>query len=390
MMRSRLSPFILAAVCPFIWWFTPCATAETATITTNQWLMPADRAIEHVSMIMGTAIEMEGQTYDDSFWLAKEHIHLNGLFGNDVWALAPVVQFNGVFADHARALAQSVHVTGTISNGLWAAGKSVTVATNAILYGEQFIFCDNLTMLGQVEGSILARARQITIGGTIVGDVTLYGDDIVVRPGTTIVGNFLYISTNRTIVLDANSHVSGVMKHRNPVTVTGPQISPAWNAMLQLYLFGASLLVGIPYMLLFPGVTGLSVRTLRLSLWKCGLSGIILLFGSPLIIVGSAVTVIGIPFAVVFGAAYGLILYLGKYTIALMIGSALLNRRGNISIPMATLSLVTGLFLYYSLGMIPIMGSSLQTTASAFGAGSLLLAILAGRGKIRSDDVSQR
>jgi hypothetical protein len=119
-------------------------------------------------------------------------------------------------------------------------------------------------------------------------------------------------------------------------------------------------------MTMFPHFTGLAVRSLRISLWKCGLAGIGVTFAAPFIIVAIAVTVIGLPLAAVTGVLYGLLIYLGKFPVALAIGSTLLHKRGHISLTGALLSLVTGLFLYYSLSFIPFVGSSLQATATAF------------------------
>jgi len=365
---------------------TPAATchARTESSMTNIWQMASDESIDSISLVMAAGIDMNGHTHDDSFWVAVNDARLSGRFGNDVWVLASIARLTGRFSDHARVIAKNIIVDGTVSNGLWAIGNAVTITTNASLFGEQFLLSQNLSLQGHIEGDVYARASSITVGGTIVGNVRLYGDDIIVKPGTTVIGDLVYVTTNRSIVLDANSQVSGRLKKMAPPAAVSRELPPAWNAMLQFYLFLASLIVGIPFILIFPGVTGVSVRLLRTSLWKCGLTGIALMFGAPLLIVASAITVIGLPFALVFGAAYALVIYLGKFSIALLVGTALLNRRGTISVPIALLSLVTGLFLYYCTGMFPYVGASLQTTAAAFGAGSLILAMLAGRGNVRA------
>jgi hypothetical protein len=74
--------------------------------------------------------------------------------------------------------------------------------------------------------------------------VRLVGDDIVIRPGTTILGNLHYITTNQSIVLDANSQVSGDLFHMPAPTIG--QTDPSTRLMFTVYLFGAALLVGIP------------------------------------------------------------------------------------------------------------------------------------------------
>lgn len=364
----------------------PAARNASAQITaaTNQWVLPADQSLDSVSLVVAEQALVEGQTFDDTFWVIGEEADLNGKFGNDVWLLTTAARLSGSFADHARVLAQSIQVDGIISNGLWAAGGSIITTTNSILYGRQLLVSDSLTLNGHIEGDVYARAHRVTLGGTIVGDIKLYGDDIVIRPGTTVIGDLVYVTTNQSIVLDANSHVSGTLLHLEEPVIS-MMISPKWIALLQLFWFSAALLVGIPFILLFPNLTGQSVRHLRLAMWKCGLIGIASMFGLPLMIMVAMITVIGIPFGLVLGAAYGLLIYLGKFSAALAMGTALLGRRGQISLSGALLSLVCGLFLFYSMALLPYVGASLQTAATAFGAGSLILTMATSRGRIKEE-----
>jgi len=354
------------------------------TAATNQWVLPADQSLDSVSLVVAEQALVEGQTFDDTFWVIGEEADLNGKFGNDVWLLTTAARISGSFADHARVLAQSIHVDGIISNGLWAAGGSIITTTNSILYGRQLLVSDSLTLNGHIEGDVYARAHRVTLGGTIVGDIKLYGDDIVIRPGTTVIGDLVYVTTNQSIVLDANSHVSGTLLHLEEPVIS-MMISPKWIALLQLFWFSAALLVGIPFILLFPNLTGQSVRHLRLAMWKCGLIGIATMFGLPIMIMVAMITVIGIPLGLVLGAAYGLLIYLGKFSAALAMGTALLGRRGQISLSGALLSLVCGLFLFYSMALLPYVGASLQTAATAIGAGSLILTMATSRGRIKEE-----
>lgn len=364
---------------------SPAASSSAQTaISTNQWVLPADESMESIALVMAEQLLVEGRTFDDSFWIVAGQAELNGKFGNDVWLLSTIAHLNGGFADHARIMAQTITVNGTVSNGLWAVGGSIMTTTNSSLHGKQLLVSDNLALNGHIEGDVYARARQVTIGGTIVGNIMVHGDDIVIRPGTTVIGDLVYSTTNQSIVLDSNSHVSGTLRHhREPADSFN--IPPSWIAALQVFWFCAALLVGIPFVILFPNLTGQSVRHLRLVLWKCGLIGIAVMFGMPFMIVVAMFTVIGIPMAMVLGATYGLALYFGKFTAALAIGTAILGRRGQISLAGALVSLVCGLFLFYSMALLPYVGSTLQTAATAFGTGSIILTIASSRGRIKEE-----
>lgn len=351
-------------------------------LSTNAWEQSELDELGEVSFVAAPTIHMSGRTHDDTFWMASEEIHLGGHFGNDAWAFSPRVLLTGTFDDHVRAVGSKVTVDGEINNGLWAAAMSVSASTGSVLMGDQFLLGDTISLLGHIDGNVHARGRQVTIGGTVSGDIRVMGDDIIIRPGTTVAGDLIYVTTNLSIVLDANSHVSGELKRVGDPAASGPDWAYTLQAMVLLFWFGGAVLVGLPFILLFPKASGLSVQHLRAGLWKCGLAGLALLFGGPLLVLAVSFTVIGIPLALVLGATYGLLLYLGKFPVALVVGSALLRRRGAVSLPIALLALVIGLFLYYAVALVPYLGPSLQTAANAFGAGSLILYLAAGRGRI--------
>jgi len=355
---------------------------------TNHWAMGPDDALDGVALVVAPSIEAAGRAYDDSFWIATDRIDLNGRFDNDVWALGSSVTINGFAADHARLLGQRVAVNGAVSNGLWAIAQSITIPTNATLFGQQFLIGDTILLNGHIEGDVWARGRSITLGGSIVGNIHLQGDDIVVRPGTTIIGNFYYVTTNQTIVLDAASNISGEMLKIEPPALNAA-IPPTWSFAMLVFFSLAAFLTGIPFMLAFPSLTGHSIFVLRSALWKCGLAGLALMFGLPFVIFAAAMSIVGLPLALVLGAGYALLLYLGKIPVALVLGATILNRRGEVSLGVALLSLVIGLLLIYSLGVLPYLGSTLQTMASVFGAGSLVLGIAARRGNLKMEAVNR-
>lgn len=351
-------------------------------VTTNAWSLPDGESIERLSFVIAPEIAMAGEARNDSFWISQGPLQLDGRFGNDVWAIADAAHLNGLFSDHARIIARSINVQGVISNGLWALAMSISSSTNSSLTGDNLIVADTLSLLGRIDGNLYARARQITLGGLITGDVFLTGDDIIIRPGTTIAGRLRYATTGEPVALDASSKVEGGLSR---IELPDNGVAPASLSLLTLlFWFTAALLTGIPVMLIFPRFTGNAVQSLRANLIKCGLAGLVGLILIPMVTAFIFVTIVGIPLALVMAAGYGIILYLGKFPVALAIGTALLQRRGQLSLSLALVALVIGLFLFYALSLVPVLGSSLQAAATAFGTGSILVALAASRGHVRN------
>ncbi len=356
-------------------------------VSSNTWAMAEYATVDRATFVFAPGIDMQGEALDDTFWFGADLVTLAGRYRNDVWAFGEKAELKGVFDDHARVIARSLFIDGTISNGLWALAASVSTTTNSMLHGDQYILGETLSLLGHIEGNLYARGNQITLGGKITGDVLLYGDDIVIRPGTTVIGSLRYVTAGQPIVLDANSQVAGELEQ---VTGTDGEVAAATDLAGQiglysrLYWLGAALVVGIPFMLIFPRFTGQAVQGLRGRMTKCGLIGLAALIITPFVLIFVFFTIIGIPLVFLAGVSYWLLIYLGKIPVALAVGSMILQRRGEISLPMAVLALVIGLFLFYGVALVPVIGGSLQLAATAFGVGSLLHALSAGRGRIRN------
>lgn len=361
---------------------TPASGTEPSPIhvTTNAWALGPDGAIERTSLVIAPEATMAGEARNDSFWVSQYDLNLEGRFLNDVWALADNAQLTGNFSDHARVLGRTVNIDGTVSNGLWAAGITISVTTNALLRGDNLMAGDILSLLGNIDGNLYARGRKITLGGTITGNVYLYGEDIVIRPGTSVKGSLNYMTPGQPIVLDAQSKVEGDL-NRAEKPVEQPEAG--LNFWSGIFWWAAALAVGFPFMLGFPNFTGHAVQGLRGSMVKCGLLGIAGIVLVPFLIILIFFTIIGIPLSFLLAISYMMMLYLGKFPVALALGTALLQRRGQISLASAALALVIGLIVYYSLALVPFFGSSLQTAATAFGVGSILMALAAGRGRVK-------
>ncbi len=385
--RSRLNLAAFAAAAMILPMASPPVYAEKGPVitSTNTWRLEAGDSLERTTFVIAPGVEMTGSAQNDSFWIA-ETIQLDGLFRNDAWAIGSETRLNGIFHDHARIAARSLYVNAIISNGLWAAAGSIATTTNSLLSGDNYLFANNLSLLGDINGNLHARGNQITLGGHITGDVHLYGNDIVIRPGTVINGSIHYDTAGEPIIVGSTSKVSGEVKRLE--SANGDDDLSTWqlsfNLLSGLFWFAAALLVGIPFMLIFPRFTGKAVQGLRASTIKCGLVGLAALILTPVFLFMLFFTIVGIPLVFVTAAAYGLLLYLGKFPVALAIGSALLMRRGQISFSLALLALVIGLAVFYSMAVVPFVGGSLQTAASAFGAGSILIALVAGRGRVRN------
>jgi cytoskeletal protein CcmA (bactofilin family) len=90
--------------------------------------------------------------------------------------LNPFVFIFPVFAALALVLAQPPAAMAAETRG----GDEITVGPNEIIDDDLYAFGQNVTILGQVTGSVIAGGNTVTIGGEIGGDVMAAGSTVMV------------------------------------------------------------------------------------------------------------------------------------------------------------------------------------------------------------------
>ncbi len=321
-----------------------------------------------------TRISFAGNAADDVFAAAGEEVTATGTFSNDLWMLSPVVQFSGRVGDHLRLAGMNVTVDGAVGNGVLAVANSLSVGTNAMIHGDIFAVADTALLQAPVEGNIRILARKITIGGQIEGSVHVEGDDILLLPGARIAGDLHYATTNRDLVVSDRVSIGGEIARIQPAVQPVPA-SGLDRLIRQFFFLLAAILVGIPFLLIAPRLTGRAVLIMRASPPRAGLIGIIFVLATPIAAISAILTLIGLPLGIMLAAVFALLTYGGKFVTAIVVGSILMRHRGGISTVTAITTLVAGLIVIYSLAMAPWIGPAIMVAASVFGAGSLITAL---------------
>ena len=155
-----------------------------------------------------------------------------------------------------------------------------------------------------------------------------------------------------------------------------PQAGPQSPLALHGYLFLAALLVGMPFVGLFPLLAGGAVRRLRATPWRALGAGLVALLAGPFLAMFAFATIVGIPLALMLGALYLALIYLAHVVVALWIGHALLRAQGPQTFARVLSALAVGLFVLYAGAAIPGFAGFVAFPVVAFGLGALVLAIL--------------
>ena len=310
-----------------------------------------------------------GARFDSEVLLAGYDISDSASAAQDLWIFANSVRQDGVAEQDARILAKSAVVDGAVGQNLQIYAQAAQLTTNAVVAGDLLLFGQTLVCEGKVGGDAWLSGGEVTLSGTYGGRVRVTAQTLRVSPGTRIGGDFVY-TTPSAFALPPGVEVGGQV--RAATAAAAPQRSFRDRLWLHGLFFLGALLVGMPFVGLFPATAGASVRTIRRTPWRCLFTGLVVLLFGPFLLVVVGLTIIGLPFALVGGMLWLLTLYLSHIVVALLLGHWLVGRRSPIQTAGSVFfSLGAGLFVLYFASALPRVMDFLAMPVAVLGMGAL-------------------
>ncbi|MFB6086323.1 MAG: polymer-forming cytoskeletal protein [Halodesulfurarchaeum sp.] len=305
----------------------------------------------------GSAVVAEGETVTGLDVMAGTVVvrgtvagDLNG-FAGDV-----VVTESGAVEGDVSVATGSLRIAGTV-DGRVSAGAGVVM----------------LTRTGSVGGDFSVGAGTVTVDGTVGGDATIGADTIVLGSASRIGGELRY---DGELSRESGAAVAGpVVQDRSiggfgPVRMSGHLFpSFGWGWLYAIYGLLANLLLGAVLLLALPDFSNRVADRATGSIGWSGLFGLLALVGVPISLALVAVTIVGIPLAILGLFGYLFVLWMGVVYGEYAVGRWLLGQRSEE--PNRWYALGLGLLLFAGLGTIPIVGGLFVLGALLLGLGAL-------------------
>ena len=307
-------------------------------------------------------------------------------------ASGAVVVDEGETVDGIDGVAGTIVVRGTVTGDLSGAAGSIHIAETGQVDGNVEVAAGTvivdgtvggdvelgagsfeLTDTGRVDGSLDVGAGSIDIDGTVGGDVRAAADTVALGPNADIGGEFRYDAETFTESPDA-SVAGGVVEDTSLRGDTGiafgTDLAPSWFG--SVYGLATSLVLGGLLLIAFPRFSrGVSDRVGDDPLIS-GSAGLLVLIGAPILLVLVAITIVGIPFALIGTVAYIVALWVGSVYGKYAIGAWVLDRIGRQNRWAALLLGLVGIAL---LGLIPLIGGVVELVALLVGVGAFGLGL---------------
>lgn len=325
----------------------------------------------------GTGPTVMDSVPGDAILMGRD-VLFSGSAGGDYLGAGGDLTIGGRIHGSIRAAGGEIHVTAVADRNATIAGGSVSLDSAGVIERNAYLFAGAVNVTGTVRGSLIASGGTVTLNGVIGRDVDISGGELHVGPRAQIAGNLRYRVPARKVHIDPAARISG--------TVIAVPVSRGWGVWRWLWMLGF-LAAGAVAVALFPRFSAESAELVARSPVRSGLVGLGWIILVAVAIVIAAITVIGIPLALLTTALYLVLVYLGRVPLAVWLGSLLVQGRGGSGREGALVNFLIGGLLLLVVQMVPVVGKLAIGIATCVGIGAILLRIQTLRRNQPTDQV---
>ena len=311
---------------------TPAAQTITGTVVVGE-----EETVSGLDVVAGTVV-VRGTVNGP----------LNGVAGDVV--IAETGHVTGDVGVSAGALRIDGTVDGSVSSGAGA----ITLSRSGAVGGDLSVGAGSVTLDGQIDGDATVGAESIVLGSTvrIAGDLR-YDGELSQASGAVVQGSVLQDDT-----------IGGA----GPGGLSGAML-PAMGWLDTVYGLLANAFLGALLLLALPDFSNRVADRAADAPARSIAIGLLALIGAPFVLALVAVTIVGIPIAVLGFFGYLFALWVGAVYGEYAAGRWLLGRWNEA--PSRWGSLAVGLLLFALLGLLPIVGGLFVLGALLVGLGAL-------------------
>lgn len=276
----------------------------------------------------------------------------------------------GTVGGDVRAAGGQVELGATVIRNVTLAGGQVELQPGSNVGRNAYITGGSLQAAGRVEGALTMSGGEVTIDGTVGGDVIVRAGTLRIGPGARIGGDLRYRVPEGAATIDPGATVVG-----ETIVLPPPPDRGLWPGIVRLILLGGFLLAGALGILLFPVTAARAADALAARPGPSFGYGVLWLVVGPIVLLILSISVVGLPLVFIAASVWCTALYLGAAVPALWLGRRFLaDRIGTARAGLVGAFLAAGL-LFALIGIVPILGPLFLFIASVWGAGALVLAI---------------
>jgi len=321
-------------------------------------------------------MKIDGTVNGDVIAMCKS-VTINGTINGDLIVFSQDITINGEVKGSARMAGTNITVNGTIDHNINAFGTEINLTPSSTVAWDVLIAGVNGKFNGIIAGNLHGSIAEASVAGKIGKNINLTIDDNGNSQGgllitkDAVIGGGLTYTARKEAQLESLSSVVGPISRQQPKENTKSPIdilSKMFYELSALILIGL-VLISLKKKMVYDVAQNLETKNLTATL--IGIGALIL---TPLIILFFAITIIGIPLALIILIAYLFLLSLSVIFSSFFVGNILL--KSFIKKPLnAFLILIFGLTVFVLFASLPYIGWPFVLVFITYGLGGILITI---------------
>ena len=333
-----------------------------------------------------TVVVSADETIDDALFARGRRVIVDGVVTGDVVAGATSVVIRGTVRGSVISWSQSLDLEGEVGGSVFTGAQFVTVqgriGGNLYTFSQETRIVEEgrvgrgvasysnvLSIRGEVAHGIRVGGGLVDITGTVRRNVDAAAQRIVVGSGGHI-GGVLTAEIRDTNDLRIDS--AATLGSEPVVRLADDRASPSRYLTASFYFrqvlwLVAALIAGRLLLWLAPGAAAVRFETPAVTLRTLGV-GFLCVVATPIAAVMAAITLVGLPVALVALGLWALAIYLAKIPVALFLGRAFLGPRSSQGVAAA---LLVGLLAVFVAVNLPFVGWVVNLALTLVGVGGL-------------------
>ena len=335
-------------------------------------LLAKDDVVEGDYFAAGERLTIAGTVNGDAY-VAGGNVIVEGDINGDLIAAGGTVNVRGKVAQDVRVAGGQVTVSGDVQGNVTLVGGSLEITDSAGINGSLVSAGGNLSVFGPIGKGAAIGAGAATIGNLINGDITAGVGELTLTPSAKVSGDLNYWS-DADAQIQQGAEISGKTTHNFPQKKEREEPRKALGgvfAFFKIASFLAALLIGLIFIKLAPQFTKSTADALLTKPAASLGIGLLAVILTPILILIAAITVVGIPIALILFFLFLITLYLSKIFVSVAIGRKIVEvtnqKTGDYSV------FILGLLVYTLVILIPVIGVIVSILALLAGVGAIVM-----------------
>jgi cytoskeletal protein CcmA (bactofilin family) len=348
-------------------------TTFASLVTTDQYIVTGDDVVAEDVYVTSVRSTIDG-VVDGDLTIFTGDLIITGevtgtvtVFSSGSVTVAPTGSIGGSL----NGVAVNASIAGSVVGDVFLTAPSVVVSSTGSIGRDAMLFGGTARVEGSVGRDVRGRTLRLVVDGAVGGDIDVATQKLEFGPAAVVGGDVLY----RSPVEARGAGEAGISGTLTRLPTQGNFVYGIILALANVVGFLGFILAGIVTLWVVRGTSARATGAVLVHPWRSLAVGIASVIVLPLLVAAAAMTLVGIPLAVI-GVLIGIALFIiGPLPAVTALGHRVLLGNGGLFG-----GLVAGAVLWrLGIWIIPLVGVFLYVLAMVWGIGGWVLGVVATR-----------